>query len=44
MNIENAKKILGFEPKVNLEEGLNETWNWYNQNSQQTNKKHNYFK
>ena len=44
MNIENAKKILGFEPKVNLEEGLNETWNWYNQNSQQTNKRHNYFK
>ncbi len=44
MNIENAKKILGFNPKVSLEEGLKETWNWYNQNSHQTNKRHNYFK
>ena len=43
MNIKNAIKILGFEPKTNLEEGLKETWDWYIKNSSQTNKRHNYF-
>ena len=43
MNIKNSRKILGFEPKTNLEEGLKETWDWYIKNSSQTNKRHNYF-
>ena len=44
MNIDNAKKILGYEPKFTLKEGLKETWSWYIKNSLQTEKRHNYFK
>ncbi len=44
MNIDNAKKILGFNPKYSLKKGLEETWSWYINNSSQTEKRHNYFK
>jgi GDP-L-fucose synthase len=44
MNIDNAKKILGYNPKVSLKEGLKETWSWYVNNSSQNKKRHNYFK
>ncbi|WP_075484586.1 NAD-dependent epimerase/dehydratase family protein [Candidatus Pelagibacter communis] len=44
MNIDNAKKILGFNPKYSLKKGLEETWSWYINNSSQTKKRHNYFK
>ncbi len=44
MNIDNAKKILGYSPKVSLKEGLKETWSWYINNSVQNKKRHNYFK
>ena len=44
MNIDNAKKILGFFPKYSLKKGLKETWSWYINNSSQSEKRHNYFK
>ena len=44
MNIDNAKKILGFYPKYSLKKGLKETWSWYINNSSQSEKRHNYFK
>jgi len=44
MNIDNAKKILGYSPQVSLKEGLKETWSWYINNSNQSFKRHNYFK
>jgi len=44
MNIDNAKKILGYSPEVSLKEGLKETWSWYINNSVQNKKRHNYFK
>lgn len=28
-NIEKAKSVLGFEPKINLDEGLDRTYKWY---------------
>lgn len=44
MDINNAKKILGYSPKISLKEGLKETWSWYINNSKQNKKRHNYFK
>jgi GDP-L-fucose synthase len=44
MNIDNAKKILGYNPNFSLKEGLKETWSWYIKNSAQSKKRHNYFK
>ncbi len=44
MNIDNAKKIIGYNPKVDLEEGLKRTWNWYINNKNENDLRHNYFK
>jgi|TARA_B110000483_G_scaffold231168_1_gene297226 GDP-L-fucose synthase len=44
MNIENAKKIIGYEPKVTLKDGLKKTWNWYIKNKNENDLRHNYFK
>lgn len=44
MDINNAKKILGYSPKISLKEGLKETWSWYINNNKQNKKRHNYFK
>jgi GDP-L-fucose synthase len=44
MDINNAKKILHYSPKISLKEGLKETWSWYINNSNQNKKRHNYFK
>lgn len=44
MNISNAKKILGYSPKISLKDGLKETWSWYVNNAHQNKKRHNYFK
>ena len=44
MNIDNAKKILGYNPNFSLKEGLKETRSWYIKNSAQSKKRHNYFK
>ena len=39
-----AKKIIGYEPKVDLQEGLKRTWNWYLKNKNENDLRHNYFK
>ena len=44
MNIDNAKKIIGYEPKVDLQDGLKRTWNWYLKNKNENDLRHNYFK
>ena len=44
MNIDNAKKIIGYEPKVDLQDGLKRTWNWYLKNMNENDLRHNYFK
>jgi UDP-glucose 4-epimerase len=28
-SMERARRVLGFEARVSLEEGLRETWNWF---------------
>lgn len=35
LNSSKAKEILGWEPKVSLDEGINKTINWYKQNLEQ---------
>jgi len=44
LNLDKAKKILGYEPKTFLQEGLARTWNWFLQNGEEHTKKMNYFK
>jgi len=44
MDIERAKKWLGYEPKTSLLEGLRETWNWFLSNKEEYLLKKNYFK
>ena len=44
MNIDNAKKIIGYDPKINLEQGLKKTWDWYLKNKNENDLRHNYFK
>jgi GDP-L-fucose synthase len=44
MNINNAKKIIGYCPKVSLKKGLKKTWEWFIKNNDQYKKRHNYFK
>jgi UDP-glucose 4-epimerase len=34
-SIEKARRILGFNPKTKLEQGLKDTWNWFQQNAKQ---------
>ena len=35
LNSSKAKYILGWEPKISLDEGINKTINWYKQNLEQ---------
>lgn len=44
MNIDNAKKVIGYNPKTNLEQGLKKTWEWYLKNKHENDLRHNYFK
>lgn len=44
MDIERAKKWLGYEPKTSLLEGLRETWTWFLSNKEEYLLKKNYFK
>ena len=44
MNIDNAKKIIGYQPKVTLKDGLKKTWDWYIENKNENELRHNYFK
>ena len=43
MNIERAKKMIGFKPHFSLEEGLKITWDWFLKNKRQYLKRKNYF-
>jgi nucleoside-diphosphate-sugar epimerase len=31
-DITEARKVLGYDPKIDFEEGLRRTWDWYYQN------------
>ena len=39
-----ARELIGFEPKVDLFEGLRQTWEWFCENQDEYKKKVNYFK
>jgi len=43
MDMTRAKKLLGFEPIVSLEEGIKETIDWYIKNKDEANKRYNSF-
>lgn len=43
MDISLARKMIKYEPKVSLEEGLRKTWNWYQAHPNDHAKKINYF-
>lgn len=44
MNISLARKLINYDPKTSLIDGLKETWNWYVKNQDEHLKKKNYFK
>ncbi len=44
MNIDNAKKIIGYQPKTSLKQGLLNTWEWYIKNKDENELRHNYFR
>ena len=44
MDISNAKKIIGYNPKFTLKKGLKNTWMWYLKNRKENKLRHNYFK
>ncbi len=43
MDISLARRMLGYEPKTSLEEGLRMTWNWYQSNREEYKLRKNYF-
>lgn len=44
MDIEKARTTLGYEPRVNLAEGLRRTWQWFCENSDEHRRKMDYFR
>ncbi len=44
MDIALAKRLVGYQPQVSLQEGLQKTWNWYVENHDEYLKRQNYFK
>lgn len=44
MDITLARKMIGYNPSVSLEDGLKMTWEWYCKNSDEHLKKQNYFR
>lgn len=43
MDISKARKLLGFEPSVDLQAGLRKTWEWFSAHPEDHKKKQNYF-
>lgn len=43
MNIDKAKSTIGYNPEVDLTEGLKKTWDWFILNEKEYKKRHNYF-
>ena len=43
MDISLAKNLLGYEPQVTLQDGLQKTWNWYLENQDEYLQRKNYF-
>lgn len=43
MDISLAKSLLGYDPQVNIQEGLRQTWNWYRENHDEYLQRKNYF-
>jgi len=42
MSIKNSNKIIKYNPKTSLTEGLKKTWDWYIANSKEFEKRKNY--
>jgi len=43
MDITRARELLGYEPRVSLEEGLRRTWEWYQAHREEYKSRKNYF-
>ena len=43
MDISRAREWIHYDPKTSLRQGLEETWNWFNNNQEEYLKKQNYF-
>lgn len=43
MDISLARELIGYEPKVSLEEGLRRTWDWYQEHQEEFKQRKNYF-
>jgi GDP-L-fucose synthase len=44
MNIDLARRVIGYNPETTLKQGLKETWEWFLENQTEYTKKQNYFK
>jgi GDP-L-fucose synthase len=44
MDISRAREWIHYEPQTSLRQGLEETWNWFQQNQDEYLRKQNYFK
>lgn len=44
LDLNKAEKVIGFQPKTDLKTGLKITWEWFNKNPSEHNKKQDYFK
>ena len=43
MDISLARKLIGYDPRTSLVEGLKKTWNWYIENEKEYLTRQNYF-
>ena len=43
MDLQRAREWINYNPQVSLYEGLQSTWNWYIENKNNSDKRHNYF-
>ena len=44
MDINNARKIINYNPQTSLRDGLKLTWNWFLKNNKISDLRHNYLK